>query len=192
MKPTRSLILASALALLACSSTSGSTDPQGDAAPAPTTTDAPTSTPPTEAGVPDGTAKPPSTDGATPPPPADASGDAQVETCGPLIANGEEILDTTTGVRWAQHIVPSTGNFRQVSDYCDRWPGRLPTKDEALAMVKTGYRQCSFFDGPFDRRPVWTGTPYTQPGFFYVVNFDNGGIDPMSQDDSTSARCVRK
>jgi hypothetical protein len=126
------------------------------------------------------------------------------EICSPLTAHADEIVDATTGLRWARHIA-GPAPFATGTSICQAWGGRIPSPAEIKTLMIAFFTCASkdggvtlTWDGPPSGETMWSSAvDPLNSAFHECVLFDSllpdGGLDLISSPagDGHWIRCVR-
>ena len=129
----------------------------------------------------------------------DSGGADATTTCGPLVAMGDEITDTTTGLSWSR-TAQSSETYGDAMAACAKWGGRLPTEAELVAFANTSRAAVSTCGGvvvvllqpwPSDGEPQWTTTPDTTNPNFHEAVYNDGTTTVHPENDGVPYICVK-
>jgi hypothetical protein len=105
-------------------------------------------------------------------------------TCAPFTATGDQIVDSSTGLKWTRNLL-SSQTFARATTACTTWGGRLPTEMELTSFVQA-IKPCETtitFPIPDPGNAVWSSTQDpSNSTFYFCVFFD--GTPPLSAPDT--------
>jgi hypothetical protein len=115
------------------------------------------------------------------------------QTCGSLMASGDTVVDSSTGLTWKRSFVSGETGYTTAVSQCTAWGGRLPTQTEltAYAAAQVPCDNQVKWAGPFPTQCEWSSTPYSGGGAHYCIYHDGSAALVASDGDSHWAQCVK-
>jgi hypothetical protein len=114
-------------------------------------------------------------------------------TCPPFTATGDQIIDSSAGLKWTRNLLPSQ-TYAEATASCSGWGGRIPTEMELTSLVQAE-KPCLAtirFPMPDPGMCVWSSTQDPMNStFYYCVYFDGTAPLPTSQTDGIETLCVK-